>query len=254
MRKILFLLARSYRLHSSFIGGVLLSVISFGQKAPLYDYKSDNYLQVFGSKYIDACSYFATNSWISDTLKSYKVDPAIAVAIVFPELIRYSALSDKFETGALLTLYVQYGQKYADFSIGHFQMKPTFAKQLETDLQKLPAEEKNCCFRFDVNETEKARLERVKRLDSPIWQVRYLIYFIKIMDSKYASKFWTTTSEKLTFYATAYNCGYTLPEPKIREKLQSKLFYTSLLKGNICYSYSAIAVDFYQSLFKALSR
>ena len=52
-------------------------------------------------------------------------------AILFPELIRYSVYKDFFETQALELLYIDYGKKTADFSIGRFQMKPSFAEAVE---------------------------------------------------------------------------------------------------------------------------
>lgn len=54
-------------------------------------------------------------------------------AIVFPEIMRYNGLKDGIETESLRTLYVQFGEDYADFSIGLFQMKPCFAQQLLPD-------------------------------------------------------------------------------------------------------------------------
>ena len=55
----------------------------------------------------------------------------LAVAVVFPELVRYSALMDFMETTAVKALYQQKGVKGADFSIGRFQMKPSFVEDLE---------------------------------------------------------------------------------------------------------------------------
>ena len=55
----------------------------------------------------------------------------LAVAVVFPELVRYSALMDFMETTAVKALYQQKGVKGADFSIGRFQMKPSFVADLE---------------------------------------------------------------------------------------------------------------------------
>ena len=68
----------------------------------------------------------------------------MALAVVFPEIVRYSDLEDLIQIRALKVLYVQYGRKYADFSVGHFQMKPSFIEQLEADWNRLAsAEEKS---------------------------------------------------------------------------------------------------------------
>ncbi len=54
-----------------------------------------------------------------------------AISIVLPELIRWNALQDIMETTALELLYVEKGKDGADFSIGYFQMKPSFIENLE---------------------------------------------------------------------------------------------------------------------------
>lgn len=225
--------------------GLLNPLKSYNQEAnPI----AENYSSIFGSKYNEACAYVKQNTWISDTLTSYGIDPAFATAIVFPELIRYSAIQNSLETAGLFTLYVQYGQKYANFSVGHFQMKPTFAEQLEKDFQKLRYFQALKFITFNRDDSEKARLERVKRLDSPLWQVRYLSYFIRIMDAKYASAVWASQTEKLRYYATAYNTGYTLPSNTIKQHIHRKSFYTSIVKSTPCYCYADIAEDFYEKL------
>jgi len=61
------------------------------------------------------------------------------LSIVFPELIRFNAIQDKIETFALQSLYVKYGKDYANFSVGPFQVKPSFAESLEKDFVKFPA-------------------------------------------------------------------------------------------------------------------
>ena len=57
--------------------------------------------------------------------------PSNVLPIVFPELIRYSLFRDYLETTMLERLYVKEGTSGADFSIGHFQMKPSFAEKIE---------------------------------------------------------------------------------------------------------------------------
>ncbi len=53
-----------------------------------------------------------------------------AVAVIFPELVRYSAIRDALEISLLKTLYVYKGDDYADFSVGIFQLKPSCAVQI----------------------------------------------------------------------------------------------------------------------------
>ena len=60
----------------------------------------------------------------------YDVSYPMAIAVVFPEIVRYSAIRDKIEITLLKALYINLGEDYADFSIGQFQMKPSFAEAL----------------------------------------------------------------------------------------------------------------------------
>ncbi len=202
-----------------------------------------DYPQIFGDKYTEAENYLINQHWISDSLIANGLSPDFAKAIVFPEVIRYSVIKDKLELQGLFTLYVQYGERYSDFSVGHFQMKPSFAWQLERDVL-------NCNSRYksrdiiDTADTPAARLARVKRLNSAIWQVQYLVWFVQIMDQRYGSDFNNDLCCKLRFYAAAYNVGYNKPEEAIRKAMKRNTFHTALFSGYNFFNYSDIAAYF----------
>lgn len=216
----------------------LLTCPGWGQEVP----SREGFRAAAGKKYNEALVYLWSNPWISDTLQAAGVDPQFAAAIVFPEVVRYSLLRDRMEVMGLLSLYVKYGRAYADFSVGRFQMKPSFLEQVEADAveNRIPAKV--------AEETPQTRLERVKRLGSPEWQVKYLAAFINILDARFKHKNWSSTEEKLKFYATAYNAGYTNSEACIRELIPAKTFYTTLLPGEPRYAYAEIACEYF-SLF-----
>ena len=46
------------------------------------------------------------------------VDVRFRRQVIFPELVRYSAIRDKMEITLLKTLYRNLGEDYADFSVG----------------------------------------------------------------------------------------------------------------------------------------
>lgn len=54
---------------------------------------------------------------------------AIAISIVAPEVSQYSQVADFLEMRALGISYLNNGS--ADFSVGFFQMKPSFVEELE---------------------------------------------------------------------------------------------------------------------------
>ena len=77
-------------------------------------------------------------SQIYQLANQYNVDPKLLSSIVFPELIRYSHLKDKVEISALYSLYVLFGKEFSNYSVGMFQMKPSFIEKLETEIVKYP--------------------------------------------------------------------------------------------------------------------
>lgn len=104
----------------------------------------------------------------------------LAVAVVFPELVRYSALMDFMETTAVKALYQQKGVKGADFSIGRFQMKPSFVEDLERQWMRTEWRHEYGIY-FDLSETLEAHRICVLRLDDRNWQCIYLAMFLKLL-------------------------------------------------------------------------
>lgn len=93
--------------------------------------QSLNYAEIFGNDWQKALTFLEeNNNWIKPALAEYDVPYDEAVAVVFPELVRYSALRDKMEITMLKTLYRNLGDDYANFSIGVFQIKPSFAEEI----------------------------------------------------------------------------------------------------------------------------
>jgi hypothetical protein len=244
MKKTLSVIPRNYRICFFLILLIkLLPVNIAGQK--LLSYNAEiNFRATFGEKYDDALQFINENLWIKDSLSRNGFNPEFAIAVVFPELIRYSSIQNYIEVSGLLTLYTQYGEKYADFSVGRFQMKPSFVEKLEKDLTSFSSE---TSILFDLSNTCDARTKRVNRLNDILWQVSYLQIFLKVMEEKYHLIQWKCEEDKLKFYATAYNTGYTSGEEKIKDRIGATKFYISLLKNDSCYSYSDIAWEYYQS-------
>ena len=103
----------------------------------------------------------------------YKTDTATIVSVVFPEIIRYSIFKDYFEIKGLELIYVEHGKKYADFSIGYFQMKPSFFEKIEEYVNRsneLKAKFPHIIEYQNIIEkrVRKERLERFKNFD---WQL-----------------------------------------------------------------------------------
>lgn len=177
------------------------------------------------------------------------IDANIAFAVILPEVIRYNALKDKIEIASLKTLYVQFGERYSNFSVGRFQMKPSFAEGLERRLlesgirrfMSIIADTVDCTY---------ARKRRVERLSSLKGQMHYLALFMVVVQCRFPEISDMSKIERLRFYATAYNFDYMADKQKIISRQNQKEYHTDLFRtvATICYNYSDISVLCYTYL------
>jgi hypothetical protein len=193
-----------------------------------------------GNKYYDAVDYLLKNLWITDTLNQEKLRPDIALSAIIPSMIRYSALRDIVEASAMRTLYISSGRKYAHYSVGRFQMKPSFAELVERTYTR----QKLGPYKFIISNTSKARSERARRLESIEWQVRYLVMFNKIMDKRYAHIKWKNDEDKARFYATAFDVGFNRDERTIRRMMTPRKINIRTKKVDSKYRTGDVAVWF----------
>ena len=209
-----------------------------------------DYRLIFGGDYVNALKMIESNSWWADTLSKDGLDPGFTFSVIFPELIRYSSIADYIEIKGLEVLYVQYGRDYADFSVGLFQMKPSFAEQIESDILKYSFTDKYpslLAINPDLSETPVFRRARIIRLQDEYYQLLYLEAFIRIMDTLYPDPADHSSDDKLIFYSTAYNTGYFKDEPVIRKEITKKRFYRGMDATSEKYLYSDISLDYFLS-------
>ena len=212
--------------------------VSCQTNIPVVDISAD-----MGNRYFDAVDYLRKNTWMADTLELQKIQPAFALSIVFPGLANYSALRDVMETGATRMLYVQSGRRYSHYTVGRFQMKPSFAEQVERNVSRL----KLSSYKFNLTNTAKARGERARRLDSEEWQLRYLVMFIKIVDKRFKHIKWKTEEDKVRFYATAFSVGFNRDERTIKRMMTNKSILRKYKKPKSKYRSGDVAVWFYSN-------
>lgn len=207
-----------------------------------------SYKDAFRSDFRNALNYIKQNKIeIEKSCRQYKNNPSFVLSIVFPEIIRYSYFKDFFETAALELLYTEYGSDYADFSIGRFQIKPSFAEETEAYvLNNLCLSEK---YKFltvysqtKVKEIRQARIARLKTLK---WQLIYANCLLDIVDDKFKNEIFSDEQQKILFYATAYNHGFVNTAENIRKWEQVKTFPYGAMNDDNSFSYAAIASDFY---------
>jgi hypothetical protein len=208
----------------------------------------ENYSEIFSGNYQQAIKFLQTEKAIDSIILSHGLNPKEAVAVIFPELIRYNSIQDKIETFALETLYVQYGKRYANFSVGEFQIKPSFAEKLEIDFIK-EFQEKKWSTQYQIKATDtipdpEHRMTRLKKIKSKTGMAHYLCLFWKVMNSKYPT--WKSQEEKIRFFATAYNSHYWASRQEIESFLAKKFFHTGLSMTSTKYNYADIAWYYFQ--------
>lgn len=150
-----------------------------------------------GDDLTDALNWKRTQSF---TLSSdLPCGEAMCWAVVLPEVARHSGFRDFFETSALELLYVDCGAGCADFSIGPFQMKPSFAQKVEAWFYPVAPE--------DAEEPahREARLQRLRSVES---QWVYLAHFVRVVHERFPVIETMCDTDRVRFMASAYNGGF----------------------------------------------
>ena len=208
------------------------------------------YPDVFGNNWKNAELFISENEvWMSNLLDDNKVDFHLAMSMVFPELVRYSAISDRMEITLLKALYVHYGTDYANFSIGVFQIKPSCAEEILREIPDL--HDKKLAVRFktinsSISENEK-RAIIVNELEDSKSQLLYVVAIVKLLNKMYRNYKWNSNLDKLKFYAAAYNCGFSSSELFIRKQIDARSFHTGLIRSDNHYSYADIAAYYFMN-------
>lgn len=210
-----------------------------------------NYEDLFGDDWKKALQFVDLNEeWMVPLLERHQISYAVAVAVVFPELVRYSAIRDKMETSMLKTLYRNLGNDYADFSVGVFQVKPSFAEKIREEVSLLEGRRIKSLFR-KRNSYKNLREYRgaiISDLEDPESEFKYIIAFITICEKLFPRVAENDTS-KISFLATAYNTGFWKSEEEI-EKMSNSRFYNTKLFKTENYSYADVSLFWYKQHIK----
>ncbi len=237
------------RKHRIWITVLVLSVfrICYCPAAVADDY---DYPAIFGSNWIKAEQFIRENKvWIRDILNENKLDFHFTMSVVFPELVRYSAIRDRMEITLLKALYVNYGNDYANFSVGVFQMKPSCAEEILKEIPGLmdrKLEKRLKAISPLLTDREK-RAMIVREMENPRSQLVYIAALLKLLDKRLRNHQWTNSGNMLAFYATAYNCGFSHSADYIFEQMSGNSFHTGLISSDNKYSYSDIALYYFRN-------
>lgn len=225
----------------------LLLVVSLQLPSALWENcAAEDYRTAFTFDYTWAVNFVRTNKTMFDSVSSqYKTNPAAIAAVVFPELIRFSMVRNYFETSALNLLYVKYGSMEVDFSIGYFQIKPSFAEKLEDSIRcdTILRTKYSSLWNYA---TATPRQERVNRLNSLEWSLIYLNAYFDWMVTRIPAELTKDQKIKLRYIATAYNCGFTLPAETIQRWMERKTFPYGPRSDARQYNYSSISLYYFE--------
>jgi len=205
-----------------------------------------NYSEIFGGDWQKAVTFLEeNNSWIKPSLEKYNIPYRDAIAVIFPELVRYSAIRDKMEITLLKTLYRNLGDDYADFSIGVFQIKPSFAEKIRSQTPEVMGKKAKLLFRrrsyYKYDHDYRAAI--IIDLENPQTEINYIIAFFTFCRYRFDPDQMDEES-RIRFLATAYNTGFWKSKEDIMKMEERKFFNTKLFKTEN-YSYADIALFWY---------
>ena len=207
---------------------------------------STNYPKVFGDDWTSAVQFVNEHhaAW-KPLFDEFGVDVRLAEAIVFPELIRYSRWQDEIEKAAVNGLYIVKGTKGANFSIGRFQMKPSFAEEVEPAWNQ-SALAKEYGFVFNIQDRVEARRSRIRRLGTLEGQCRYLAIFIRLQFLRHPQLNQLKLKEQAGMLATIYNRSFFTTWEQARHLRHRRSFHTEMITTghNKKYCYADISQAF----------
>ncbi|MCU0446400.1 MAG: hypothetical protein MUE85_15950 [Microscillaceae bacterium] len=207
------------------------------------------YEKNYQNAYQNALAFLRSNQQLLKAqLSDNQVDIHTILPAVFPEMVRYSEVQNMLEAASLEILYVNYGNVYADFSIGRFQMKPSFIEKIESYILDHQLINYLDLSKYTPTQPKAIRQERLRRLKDLTWQLRYLQAFYTIVQHKFQKNF-ATLGAKIRFFAGAYNRGFDQSGEEIEKWLTIRAFPYGIKYRGKQYIYSEIALDFYTRYF-----
>jgi hypothetical protein len=233
---------------------ILFTTSSFienqSQKNSIFSINKEDYKAIFKKDYTNAEQ--TINKLETQFSKQFPAKKRIAQAIIFPELIRYNLFRDLLETESLKLIYVEQGSEMIDFSIGLFQMKPSFVEKIEMYLQNNSVLLQNNSSlskipHFDFSTIEKIRKQRIERLQQTDWQLLYLSAFIDICFHRFEHLATLSDEKQVVFLAAAYNTGFDKSIQQIEKAANRKIFPYGTAFGEDQHAYTQISLSYYLS-------
>lgn len=190
--------------------------------------------------------FWSNRKLFNDSIPSFRNEPEFIFSIGAPEFAFYSSARQFVEMNALKLLYVEGGLDYANFSVGIFQMKPSFIETLEEEVGKRKELSMFNIILFSPEYDERQkRVERLHRLETKIWPFIYLAAFSEVLESIFGNYQFKSIDKKLVFFSAAYNYGMKSPVEEIIAWINKEKFPRGVGRK---YSYSLISLEIFKIL------
>jgi hypothetical protein len=203
------------------------------------------YLSYYKQESEFAISFYSENKGEFDqAARKTGLSAAFIFSIVAPELSQYHLLSDYAQVYALKVLYVQGGKAYGNFSVGLFQMSPSFIETLESQIANNHQLKELFPELLIPGNDKSSRAQRIQRLEDKSWQIKYLTAFCLLVKDLYPKEVFSCEQEALQFFAAVYNIGFRSYEDIIRIRTIPVFPRFGILK----FCYSKVANEFFNKL------
>jgi hypothetical protein len=187
--------------------------------------------------------FIENKSKFEENARRCSVSSIFLFSLVAPEISCFNSIRNKIELYSLKVLYVLKGRSYSDFSIGFFQMKPSFVEDIENYISSdIYMKNKYGKILYSNPDDLLSRDDRINRLLSIDWQLEYLSLFCIILEHKFPEVSCMHLEDKLYFYASAYNCGFNNKKVNILRNGEITIFPAYSIKK---YKYTDIVKCFY---------
>jgi len=207
-----------------------------------------DFRNIFNNDYSKAEKFLSSkNEYFDSFAELLDTDKRIVCSVVFPEAIRYSMIRNYLETGSLELVYVNTG--VVDFSIGSFQMKPSFVTSLEFYADSLglyssvPSEFRPVSDQLALYQQRKEVLNRLKSTE---FQVFYSNLFYKVIETVFPDVVYWKIEDQVRFFSSAYNHDFTTSMEEILAFSKKSFFPWGSLNSKEKFNYTDISWQFYR--------
>jgi len=194
----------------------------------------------------------SATTYVQSAFGKLSAPELFALSIGAPEVSRYEEIRDLLETEILEIAYVDHGLVAFDFSIGHFQMKPSFVERLEREIHsRCELQDYLWLTKFTHCDLQQIRKTRIERISSPDFILGYLLAFEQYCRLTFPINNLSYSSQ-LKFIATAYNLGFDKSKEEILKYQPKKYFpYGAQFEGEQ-HAFADLSWAIYQHLIRQL--